>query len=118
MDTFSLSRLRDFQRQKTWVLSHEGFTDVIDAKGKILYRYKSCVDSFPYTIELDGRKTSVKLREKRLLTYNPKLAAKKHYEVNRKGNNPLNGSFYKVSKRSRICTEKSPEGAAGSVRAS
>lgn len=69
--------------EKTWVLSHEGFTDVTDAKGKLLYRYKSCVDSFPYTMELDSRKTSVKLREKRLLTYNPKLAAKKRYEINR-----------------------------------
>lgn len=69
--------------EKAWALSHEGFTVVTDAKGKLLYRYKSCVDSFPYTKELDGQKTSVKLREKRLLTYNPKLAAKKHYEINR-----------------------------------
>ena len=69
--------------EKTWVLSQEGFTDVIDAKGKLHYRYKSCVNSVPYTIELDSRKTSVKLREKRLLTYNPKLAAKKRYEINR-----------------------------------
>lgn len=42
--------------EKAWVLSHEGFTNVTDAKGKILYRYKSCIDSFPYTIELYGRK--------------------------------------------------------------
>ena len=75
------------------VLSHEGFTNVTDAKGKILYRYKSCIDSFPYSIELYGRKTSVKLREKRLPTYNPKLAAKKRYGINRMDNIPLNGSL-------------------------
>ena len=80
--------------EKTWVLSQEGFTDVIDAKGKLHYRYKSCVNSVPYTIELDSRKTSVKLREKRLLTYNPKLAAKKRYGINRMDNIPLNGSLH------------------------
>lgn len=83
--------------EKTWVLSQEGFTDVIGAKGKLHYRYKSYVDSFPYTIELDSRKTSVKIREKRLLTYNSKLTAKKRYEINHTGTIPLNGSFYKVS---------------------
>ena len=44
---------------------------------------KSCTDKFPYTIEADGKKKTVYLAEKRLLTYNPKLASKKRYEINR-----------------------------------
>lgn len=71
------------ETEKTWVLLEEGFTDVRDKKGKLLYRYKSCIDQFPYEIEEDGKKHTVRLTEKRLLTYNPSLAAKKRYEINR-----------------------------------
>lgn len=71
------------ETEKTWVLSGSGFTDVKDKNGKLLYRYKSCIDDFPYKVEHEGKAYVVKLREKRLLTYNPSLAAKKKYEINR-----------------------------------
>ena len=71
------------ETEKTWVLLENGFTDVKDQKGKLLYRYKSCIDEFPYKVELEGKEYIVKLREKRLLTYNPSLASKKRYEINR-----------------------------------
>lgn len=71
------------ETEKTWVLLENGFTDVKDKKGKLLYRYKSCIDEFPYKIEHEGKEYIVKLREKRLLTYNPSLASKKRYEINR-----------------------------------
>ena len=48
-----------------------------------MYRYKSCIDKFPYTVEHNGKEVTVHLTEKRLLTYNPELAAKKRYEINR-----------------------------------
>lgn len=69
--------------EKTWVLLENGFTDVKDKKGRLLYRYKSCIDEFPYKVEHEGKEYIVKLREKRLLTYNPSLASKKRYEINR-----------------------------------
>ena len=69
--------------EKTWVLLDAGFVDVKDKHGKVLYRYKSCIDEFPYKVEQEGKIYTVKLREKRLLTYNPSLAAKKRYEINR-----------------------------------
>lgn len=69
--------------EKTWVLLDAGFVDVKDKHGKVLYRYKSCIDEFPYKVEQEGKIYMVKLREKRLLTYNPSLAAKKRYEINR-----------------------------------
>ena len=71
------------ETEKTWVLLENGFTDIKDKKGKLLYRYKSCIDEFPYKVEHEGKEYIVKLREKRLLTYNPSLASKKRYEINR-----------------------------------
>lgn len=71
------------ETEKTWVLLENGFTDIKDKKGKLLYRYKSCIDEFPYKAEHEGKEYIVKLREKRLLTYNPSLASKKRYEINR-----------------------------------
>ena len=71
------------ETEKTWVLLEEGWTDVKDKKGKLLYRYKSCVDKFPYKVEHGGKESIVHLTEKRLLTYNPSLAAKKRYEIHR-----------------------------------
>lgn len=69
--------------EKTWVLNPNGFKEAKDKEGKIIYYYKSCVDKFPYTVELNGKKETVKLTEKRLLTYNPSLATKKKYEINK-----------------------------------
>ena len=71
------------EHEKVWVLLDQDFFEMKDKQGKVLYRYKSCVDKFPYTVEHEGKKVTVKLTEKRLLTYNPVLAAKKRYEINR-----------------------------------
>lgn len=71
------------EKEKVWVLLEEGFRDIKDRRGNLLYRCKSCVDEFPYQIEHEGKGFTVMLREKRLLTYNPSLAAKKRYEINR-----------------------------------
>lgn len=70
-------------KEKEWVLLEHGFKEYKDEKGDILYRHKSCIDKFPYTVELNGKNVTVQLTEKRLLTYNPKLATKKRYEINR-----------------------------------
>ena len=71
------------QTEKTWVFLEDGWKDVKDKNGKLLYRYKSCIDEFPYKVEQDGRTVIVHLKEKRLLTFNPSLAAKKRYEIKR-----------------------------------
>jgi len=69
--------------EKDWVLMAGGYKPVRDRNGKELYRYKSCVGEFPYTVEHEGKNVTVTLTEKRLITYNPDLAAKKKYEINR-----------------------------------
>ena len=71
------------EKEKVWVLLDEDFKERKDKDGKILYYYKSCTDTFPYTVEHNGKKVTINLTEKRLLTYNPTLASKKRYEINR-----------------------------------
>lgn len=71
------------ETEKTWVLLEQGYQDVRDKNGKLLYQYKSCVEQFPYSIEYNGEMRTVMLTEKRLVTYNPSLASKKRYEINR-----------------------------------
>lgn len=69
------------ETEKEWVLLDNDYKDVRDKNGKLLYKYKSCIDKFPYKVEYNGKKISVELTEKRLVTYNPSLAAKKKYEI-------------------------------------
>ena len=72
------------ETEKVWVLLNSGdWTEVKDKEGKLLYKYKSCIDKFPYSFEFEGKKTTIEMKEKRLLTYNPSLAAKKKYEINK-----------------------------------
>lgn len=72
------------ETEKVWVLlNNSDWKEVKDKEGKLIYKYKSCVDKFPYTFEYEGKKTTIQMKEKRLLTYNPSLAAKKKYEINK-----------------------------------
>jgi len=71
------------EKEKTWVLLDQDFKEVKGPDNKVIYYYKSCIDKFPYTIEHEGKNVTINLTEKRLLTYNPTLAAKKRYEINR-----------------------------------
>lgn len=72
------------EAEKTWVLLNNGdWKEKRDSQGNLLYKYKSCIDQFPYSVILDGKKKTVRFTEKRLVTYNPKLASKKRYEINK-----------------------------------
>ncbi len=73
------------EAEKTWVLLPNGYRDVKNADGDVLYRIKECVDDFEYKIKeaSTGRYRTFKLKEKRIVTYNPKLAQKQIYEINK-----------------------------------
>lgn len=73
------------ETEKTWVLLQNNYKDVLDKSGRVKYRIKECVDDFPYVITdpATGRKTTVKLREKRVVSFNPKLAQKQIFEINK-----------------------------------
>lgn len=72
------------ETEKTWVLLKNDYTDIKNKKGEVLYRIKECVDDFPYTYtDASGHRKTVKLTEKRIVTFNPKLAEKQNYEISR-----------------------------------
>lgn len=72
------------ETEKTWVLLEHGYRDVKNKKGEVLYRIKECVDDFSYTVtDKNGNRRTFKLREKRVVTFNPGLAKKQVYEINR-----------------------------------
>lgn len=70
--------------EQEWVLLENGYRDVKDREGNLLYRWKECVDDFAYDITKDnGEKRKVSIPEKRVVTFNPKLAEKQKYEINK-----------------------------------
>lgn len=72
------------ETEKEWVLLQHGYKKVVDGDGVLLYRIKECVDEFPYTYtDKNGKKQTIRLKEKRVVTYNPKLAEKKKHEINK-----------------------------------
>lgn len=72
------------ETEKTWVLLENDYVDVKNKKGEVLYRIKECVDDFSYSYtDNAGHRKTLKLTEKRIVTFNPKLAEKQIYEINR-----------------------------------
>lgn len=72
------------ETEKTWVLLENDYVDVKNKKGEVLYRIKECVDDFSYSYtDSAGHRKRLKFTEKRIVTFNPKLAEKQIYEINR-----------------------------------
>ena len=76
--------------ERKWVLLDDDginrWTVVKDESGHAKYRYKECVDEFEYKCKIDPadkRETKFRVREKRIVTYNPKLASKQRREIMR-----------------------------------
>ena len=69
--------------EKTWVLLPNDYRDVKNASGDVIYRIKECVDDFEYQFNDSGtgKVKKFKITEKRIVTYNPKLAKKQKYEI-------------------------------------
>ena len=72
------------ETEKTWVLLENDYVDVKNNKNELLYRIKECVDDFSYSYtDTNGHRKSLTLTEKRIVTFNPKLAEKQKYEINK-----------------------------------
>jgi len=70
--------------EQAWVLSEDGWEDVAGEDGALRCRLKSCVAEFDYKVTAEsGRKKAARLEEKRVATYNPKLARKQRAEIDR-----------------------------------
>ena len=71
--------------EKTWVLLSNDYREVKNANGEVMYRIKGCADEFEYKFKDSdtGKEKKFKITEKRIVTYNPKLAKKQIYEINK-----------------------------------
>lgn len=79
---FSMSVKMLPEREKTWVLLDNDYRKVTSTNGETHYLYKSCIDEFPYVYtDSTGKKKTIKIKEKSLVTYNPSLAKKKRQEI-------------------------------------
>lgn len=68
--------------EKVWLLLENDYVDVKDSQGNLLYKTKSCIDTFPYSfIDDNGKKIEFEAKEKRVATYNPTLARKQLLEI-------------------------------------
>lgn len=74
--------------ERKWLLLADDlenvWTEVRDAGGALLYRYKECVDEFEYRFkDSAGEEIAFKVREKRVVSYTPSLAKKQRAELRR-----------------------------------
>lgn len=78
------------EKEKKWILLENDkntWVNYTDKDGKLLYRLKSCVDTFSYQFkEIDpetGKEvvTAFSVPEKRIVSYNPALAKKQRAEI-------------------------------------
>ena len=96
------------EKEKKWVILENDanvFTDYRDEKGQLLFRLKSCVDTFSYQFkETDpdtGKEvtTSFSVTEKRIVSYNPALARKQKAEIMKMVDKASNYTTYKKMAR-------------------
>lgn len=100
------------KEEKVWVLlEDEGpnrYTEHRDDSGRLLYKTKSCIDDFSYEFkETDpetGEETVTKftVKEKRVVSYNPSLAAKQKAEIMKQVEKASNCLTYKRMAREEL----------------
>lgn len=69
-------------KELKWVFNENNqYTCVYDENKKLKYKYTTAIDEFTYEFtEGNGKKRKFKVREKRVLTFNPSLCEKHRYE--------------------------------------
>ena len=99
------------EKEKKWVLLENDanvFTDYTDEKGRLLFRLKSCVDTFSYQFkETDpdtGKEvsTAFSVTEKRIVSYSPALARKQKAEIMRMADKASSYATYKKMAREEL----------------
>ena len=75
-------------KEKIWLTLSDNdknlWTNVVDKNGKLIYKYKECIDEFEYNFKDENNKiVSFKVKEKRVVSYNPALARKQQAQINK-----------------------------------
>ena len=98
-------------KEKEWVISENDanvWKDHTDKDGKLLFRLKSCVDTFSYQFKYTdpetGKETvtTFSVREKRIVSYNPALAKKQRAEILKMADKASNYTTYKKMSREEL----------------
>ncbi|MGN0267325.1 MAG: IS1634 family transposase [Lachnospiraceae bacterium] len=96
------------EKEKQWLLLENDanvYTDYRDKNGKLLFRLKSCIDTFSYKFkELDSetgkeKVITFRIKEKRIVSYNPSLAKKQKAEIMKMVDKATNYTTYKKMAR-------------------
>lgn len=99
------------EQEKKWLILENDqniFTDYTDSNGKIVFRLKSCVDTFTYKykdIDPDTgeeKETVFSVKEKRVVSYNPSLAKKQKAEILKMVDKASNYASYKNMAREEL----------------
>ena len=99
------------EKEKKWILLENDknvWENYTDKDGKLLYRLKSCVDSFSYQFKETDPETgreivkTFSVTEKRIVSYNPALAKKKAAEIMKMADKALNYTTHKKITREEL----------------
>ena len=73
------------KQEKQWVLlenENNIWNEVKDSNGKLVYKYKECIDTFKYKFtNEEGKCVEFDVKEKRVVSYNPSLARKQKAQI-------------------------------------
>lgn len=74
------------EQEKKWIKLENDeniWVNVTNDKEELLFKYKACIDDFEYNFidEITGEKISFKVKEKRVVTYNPSFARKQIKQI-------------------------------------
>ena len=98
-------------KEKEWLTLENNqnvWTDYTDKDGNLLYRLKSCVDTFPYHFKEPDPETgkvvttTFSVTEKRIVSYNPALAKKQKAEIRKLADKASNYATYKEMTREEL----------------
>ena len=99
------------EKEKIWVVSENDknvWENYTDKDGKLLYRLKSCVDTFSYQFKETDPETgkdvmkTFSVTEKRIVSFNPALAKKQKAEILKMADKASNYATYKTMTREEL----------------
>ena len=91
------------KQEKEWVLlenENNIWNEVNDSNGKLVYKYKECIDTFKYKFtNEEGECVEFNVKEKRVVSYNPSLARKQKAQIQKQIDKAIAISSFKQASK-------------------
>ena len=91
------------KQEKQWVLlenENNIWNEVKDSNGKLIYKYKECIDTFKYKFtNEEGKCVEFNVKEKRVVSYNPSLARKQKAQIQKQIDKAIAISSFKQASK-------------------